>query len=347
MASMGNPVLAIFVSGVLALSGANAALAQAKPAPDSQAGKAPAGQGRFLDDRERGWHWYEVQPEPPPEPDRPEDQPAPAGPPPMSVQWLREEFQRATEAAVENPTRERVEYWAYLKKILLDKSEKFARMAMQVNELNPVLDETIQNPVQTAVRNAVTLDADERTKEVLAQLSRDVGIIYFYKSDCSFCGKQNLSLDGMMRLYGFKVTAVSLDHRPFPTGHFPNWVPDGGQSEKLGVTQTPTLYLYKHPGQMVLLTVGAQSRESLERRVLSSSLRAGWIDQATFERAVLGMERRYFLDKITEPGAIDWSDPSKALEALRALEASAVTEAEMSPDEFYSEEATPWSGGVQ
>jgi conjugal transfer pilus assembly protein TraF len=338
-------MLAIFVSVLLLAAGPQASHAQSKPAPESQAGKAPAGQGRFLDDRERGWHWYEVEPEPEPEP-LPEETP-PAGPPPMSVPWLRAEFERATEAAVENPTRERVEYWAYLKKILLDKSEKFARMAMQVNELNPVLDETIQNPVQTAVRNAVSLDADERTKDVLAQLSQDVGIIYFYKSDCSFCAKQNLALDGLMRLYGFKVTAVSLDHRPFATGHFPDWVPDGGQAAKLGVTQTPTLYLFKPPGQVALLTVGAQSRSSLERRVLSSSLRAGWIDQATFERAVLGMERRYFLDKITEPGAIDWSDPSKALQALKALEESAVVEGELSVDEFYTEEATPWSGGVE
>lgn len=338
-------MLAIFVSALLLAAVPQGAAAQASEVPDSKAGKAPAGQGRFLDDRERGWHWYEVQPEPEREP-LPEDKP-PEGPPPMSVPWLRAEFERATEAAVENPTRERVEYWAYLKKILLDKSEKFARMAMQVNELNPVLDETIQNPVQTAVRTAVSLDADERTKDVLAQLSQDVGIIYFYKSDCSFCAKQNLSLDGLMRLYGFKVTAVSLDRRPFATGHFPDWVPDGGQAAKLGVTQTPTLYLFKPPGQVALLTVGAQSRSSLERRVLSSALRAGWIDQATFERAVLGMERRYFLDKITEPGAIDWSDPAKALQALKALEESAVVEGELSVDEFYTEEATPWSGGVQ
>jgi len=346
MASMGNPMFAIFVSALLVASAMSSARAQSGEAPTSKAGTAPAGQGRFLNDRERGWHWYETQPEPEPEP-KPEDVAASPGPPPMSVAWLRAEFERATEAAVENPTRERVEYWAYLKKILLDKSEKFARMAMQVNELNPVLDETIQNPVQSAVRNAASMDADEKKKEVLARLSSEVGLIYFYKSDCSFCGKQNQALNGLMRLYGFKVTAVSLDHRPFATGHFPDWVPDGGQAQKLGVTQTPTVYLFKPPGQLVLLTVGAQSRSSLERRVLSSSLRAGWIDQPTFETAVLGMERRYFLDKLTSPGAIDWSDPAKALEALKALESSAVSEAELSADEFYTDEASPWSGAAQ
>lgn len=341
-------MLAIFVSAVLAMATSATAFAQAPAAGDaaSKAGQAPAGQGRFLNDRERGWHWYEVEPEPEPEL-KPEELEAQAGPPPMSVAWLREEFTRATEAAVESPTRERVEYWAYLKKILLDKSEKFARMAMQVNELNPVLDETIQNPVNTAVRSAASREADATSKEVLGQLSTQVGLIYFYKSDCTYCAQQNNALDGLMKLHGFKVTAVSLDHRPFNTGHFPDWVPDGGQSQRMGVTQTPTVYLFKPPGQMVLLTVGAQSRSGLERRILSSSLRAGWIDQATFEKAVLGMERRYFLDKITSPGAIDWSDPSKALEALRALESSAVSEADLTQDATYTEEATPWPGAAQ
>lgn len=344
MASMGNPVLAIFVSALLALAGATVAHAQSGTAPESQAGKAPAGQGRFLDDRERGWHWYEVEPEP--EPETEPEPAAPPGPPPMSVPWLREEFSRATEAAVENPTRERVEYWAYLKKILLDKSEKFARMAMEVNQLNPVLDETIQNPVNTAVRNAAAQEADTKTREVLQTLSRDVGLIYFYKSDCTYCAQQNKSLDSLMRLHGFRVTAVSLDHQPFPTGHFPDWVPDGGQAMRLGVTQTPTLYLFKAPGQMVLLTVGAQSREALERRILASSLRAGWIDEPTYQTAVLGMERRYFLDRITQPGAIDWSDPAKALEALRALESAARPEFDAAEFEADSEQATPWSGVV-
>lgn len=347
MASMGNPMLAIFVSAVLATATAMApaALAQSQSGTESKAGQAPAGQGRFLDDRERGWHWYEVLPEPKPElkPEEPEAK----GPPPMSVAWLREEFTRATEAAVENPTRERVEYWAYLKKILLDKSEKFARMAIQVNEINPVLDETIQNPVNTAVRSAASREAAATSKEVLAQLAAQVGLIYFYKSDCTYCAQQNNALDGLMRLHGFKVTAVSLDHRPFNSGHFPDWVPDGGQSQRMGVTQTPTLYLFKPPGQMVLLTVGAQSASSLERRILSSSLRAGWIDQTTFEKAVLGMERRYFLDKITSPGTIDWSDPAKALEALRALESSAISEADLTQDATHTDQATPWSGGAQ
>jgi conjugal transfer pilus assembly protein TraF len=331
-------MLAIVISALLVLPGG----AEAQEAT-SGAGKPPAGKERFLNDRERGWHWYEVEPE---EVETPEQMPE-TGPPPMSVPWLRAEFEKATEAAVENPTRERVEYWAYLKKILLDKSEKFARMAMQVNEVNPVLDETIQNPVQTAVRNAASLDAKEKSDEVLTSLSQQVGLIYFYKSDCSFCGKQNDALDTLMRLYGFRVTAVSLDRRQFPTGHFPDWIPDGGQAAKLGVNQTPTLYLFKPPGQMVLLSVGAQSTSSLESRILSSAKRANWIDEATFERAVLGMERRYFLDKITAPGAIDWSDPSKALEALKAVESSAAVDADLGDQGFETNEATPWTGEAQ
>lgn len=345
MASMGNPVLAIFVSAALLMPLTAAGQTSPSPAPDPQAGKAPAGQGRFLDDRERGWHWYEVEPEPEPEPKPPETE-AQAGPPPMSVAWLREEFSRATEAAVENPTRERVEYWAYLKKILLDKSEKFARMAMEVNQLNPVLDETIQNPVNTSVRSAAARQAEATSREVLEQLSQEVGLVYFYKSDCTYCAQQNNALDTLARLHGFKITAVALDRRPFATGHFPDWVPDGGQAARLGVTQTPTIYLFRAPGQMVLLNVGAQSRTTLERRILSSSLRAGWIDESTYQRAVLGMERRYFLDKITEPGAIDWSDPVKALEALRSLEEAAVPELDASEMGMQSDQATPWSGVV-
>lgn len=354
---MGNPVLAISLFAALVL-GAGRTHAQApppsgpqsspsSPAPASGQGQRPAGQGRFLNDRERGWHWYEVEPDPPEKPPEPEVAPAPAGPPPMSVPWLREEFKTATESAVENPTRENVEYWAYLKKILLDKSEKFAQMAMQVNELNPVLDETIQNPVQSATRNVAASQAKSNTRDILEKLAGEVGLIYFYKSDCSFCAQQNKSLDVLMRMHGFNVTAVSLDHKPFPSGEFPNWVPNSGQAQMLGVDQTPTLYLFKPPNQMVRLTVGNQVTSAMERRILNTAHRSGWIDKASFEKAVLGMERRFFLDKLTAPDGINWDDKAQALDALRALEGSALEESNLDPTQLGTQQGTPWDGAGQ
>lgn len=291
--------------------------------------KADAAETRFTQDRERGWHWYEQQPDPPkpeaPKPPAPDAQPTDA-PPVMSARWLRQEFEKATEAAISEPTMQNMEYWAYLKKLMLDKSERFADMAMLVTQLNPTLDETIENPVGSMAVRARRDISSRAKQETLKELAQVTSIVYFHRDDCAYCKRMAPVMTRLMKETGVVVTAVAVDGVPVSPEVATSWIPDQGQARMLGVTSTPTLYLFgaREDGEreLVRLSIGASTFTDLTTKMLQTARRNDWITQQQLEVALLGAEKRLFLDRVNS--SIDWSNPGSALEGLKALDDVAV-----------------------
>ena len=277
-------------------------------------------EGHYYGDRERGWFWYEVDPDLPPPPEEQEFAPGQGTPEeaakPMTVEWLKKEMEEAKIRGINNPTRENVEYYAYLEKIMLDMSEKFALMRQQVTMVNPSLDETIDNPTTMISKRARSEVKNSEQERILSDIAKDVGIYYFFKSDCPYCRKQNIPLREMTKRYGFHVLGVSIDGLPMPDDIIKTWTPDRGQAAKLEVQATPTLYLVKPPNEVVLVTTGVQTLPGLIRRVLQVSHAQGWIEDATFDKAMRGLPRRFFVDAL-EDEDVDWDDPVAALDAMR------------------------------
>lgn len=292
---------------------------------DPTAKRKTRGEGvgqRYYEDRERGWYWFEE------DPDRIElepieDVPAVPGTPttkelkPLSVEWLQVELEKARIIAIDNPTRENVEYYGYLEKISMDKAEKFALMRQQVAMVNPGLDETIDNPVTTIARTARRDQQDSEQSRILKDLAKTIGIYYFFKSDCPYCAKQNFTLNEVRKRYGFSVLAISIDGAPMPDGVFDQWVPDRGQAQMLNIQSTPTLYMVRPPNEVVQLSVGVQTLAGLEKRLLQVSRANEWIDEETFEKAMRGLPRQFLVDALEDMEGIDWSDPAQAMNALR------------------------------
>jgi|GEM_PF-441610 len=277
---------------------------------------------RYYDDRERGWHFFEE------DPDRQEQEPMlppiegveqtpPTGPAPFSVEWLRVEMEEAKVKAIDEPTRENIEYYSYLEKVAMDKAEKFALMRQQVSMVNPGLDETIDNPVTTIARTARRDEQSSEQTRILEDLARNVGIYYFFKSTCEYCAKQNIPLLEMKKRFGFSILPISVDGLPMPDGVFNEWTPDQGQAAMLSIDSTPTLYMVRPPNEVVLLSVGVQTSQGLEKRLLQVAHANKWIDQETFEKAMRGLPRRFLVDAIQDMGAVNWDDPKAALDALR------------------------------
>jgi len=289
-------------------------------APTSQT--RGVGQKGWNHDRERGWHWYESDPNPPAVPPVPPPQTAPASPAtsehaPLSVFWLQEKLEESRIAAIDNPTRENVEFYVYLQKIAMDKAEKFAIMSQQVALVNPDLDESYDNPTSTFVRRA-RLDArDSEQQRVLRALAEEVGIYYFYRSDCAYCARQNPILKRLEAEYGLRILPIAIDHLPSHDGAFPNWIPDQGQAQALGVTVTPTLYLFRPPNEAAFLAAGLQSETQLIKRLFQVAEASGWLPREDMEKAMRGMPREFLLDAVQDLDDVDWSDPNQALEALR------------------------------
>lgn len=292
------------------------------------------GEGSYYKDRERGYYFYEEDPE---AAKRQREQ-APTvtiSPPsqqhePMSVKWLQEKLEETRIAAIDNPTRENVELYVYLQKISMDKAEKFALMSQQVAMINPDLDESMQNPTTTYARGARMRAQEGEQERVMRQVAETTGIYYFFKSDCEYCAKQNATLTALVEQYGFHVLPISVDHAGMPGGAFPSWVPDRGQAAKLGITATPTLYLFHPPNEVAFLSAGLQTEGQLRKRILQVSNANGWLSKEDLEKALRGLPRDFLVDAVQDLGEVDWTNPSSALEALRYASQKGVERAKAS-----------------
>jgi len=280
------------------------------------------GQKGWQHDRERGWHWYESDPNARPvvpvQPPQGGSSAPKSEPEPLSVLWLQQKLEETRIAAIDNPTRENVEYYIYLQKMAMDKAEKFAIMSQQVAMVNPDLDESYENPTSTFVRRARLDTRDGEQRRVLRTLAEDVGIFYFYRSDCAYCARQNPILKRMEAEHGLHILPISIDHLPSHDGAFPNWQPDEGQAQALGVNVTPTMYLFRPlTHEAVFLAAGLQSEPQLIKRIFQVAEANGWLSREEMEKAMRGMPREFLLDAVQDLEDVDWSDPNRALEALR------------------------------
>lgn len=295
---------------------------------------AGVGEGSYYNDRQRGYYWYETDPNPPPAPQPSAPQPvaqtkANPEPEPLSVVWLQKKLEETRVAAIDNPTRENVELYVYLQKIAMDKAEKFALMSQQVSLINPALDESYENPTTTFARKARLQAQESEQGRVLKDLAGKVGIYYFFKSDCPYCAKQNITLQALANDYGYPVLPVSIDHQGMPDGSFKDWVPDRGQAQQLGISATPTLYLFHPPNEVVFLSAGLQTEGQLHKRILQVSEANGWLSKADLEKALRGLPREFLVDAVHDLGEIDWSNPQEALEALRYASRRGVEKAQL------------------
>lgn len=342
-----NPCLALVASAALLLCGAPfTAQAQQpstiQPKPTTQDG------GRYSR-AEEGWFWYQAEPEPveptpelPPEPTAQESKADQAKPIPFSAEWIAQQLEETRIVAIDDPTKDNMERYLLLQKLAMDKSEQFALAHRQYATLNPGIDETIQNPVGGTSRMSMTRAQEEGMTEVVKQIGNDVGIWYFFSSECQFCHQQNPVVNILTESMNMSVLPISLDARSSADGALPNWRPDRGQAEMLGVLGTPTMYLV-HPetNRVLLLSSGVRTLPDLQRRIVEIAKAEEWISQNDYDRAMRGLPRRFITDGLDLEGEIE-DDPDLILAMLReAAMHGQVQESQI--DEIDSSTMTPWA----
>ena len=265
-------------------------------APPALAQDAPPGSGRA----DRGWHFYDDPPpaKPKPKPKAPQPQPAPATTPaPLSAQWLRENMDTYRDRAIDSPTRENVELYAYMQRLAMDKAERFADM-MEVVSTEPALDEKARSPITAYQLEASRGVQNEAEQRVIARLNAEgIGIWYFFRSDCPYCAKQDPVLERFTAQSGMTILPVSVDGLPLVSGAFPNFVPDAGQAARMQVNVTPTLVLANpRTGEMVKFSEGLKTQDEIQDRILLTAHDHGWISDTEYDDATRGMPKRYLTD---------------------------------------------------
>ena len=262
----------------------------------------PEASGSFqhYSDKARGWFWKE---KPPPEPELPAPPPPliptaavaaaapasaasapPAGPKPLSSAWIKENLPKYLDAAIDDPTPDKVSAYHYLQKYAMDASERFANVYQRVSLSDPNLDGTVSRPTWNQAGFALDDAAEKETARTLRALSKDFGIWFFFRSDCEACHIALPALQGFAFKYGFTVYPISIDGKSMPNSPFKDFKVDKGQAQRLGVQFTPAIYLVRPPSTFISISQGLVSATELETRVVELGTQAGVIPEEQYRR---------------------------------------------------------------
>ena len=167
---------------------------------------------------------------------------------------------------------------------MMDKASRFTDTMQVVVASNPELDENTRRPLATFAANQQNRIAQEAKQEVLASLSAEVGLLFFYRADCQYCHIQAPILSTFGREFGVAIKAVSLDGQPLAGSDFSaDYTVDHGQAETLGVTSTPALYLIRpRTAEIKPISHGVLSFAEIGERVLLQARLAGWIHESVY-----------------------------------------------------------------
>lgn len=219
-------------------------------------------------DPERGFNWY--PPDAPPRKSQKSAQKPKSIKEMTTMEDLQKELSRLKDTAVMKPTPENVRTYLEAQTYVMDKGSMFADVARRVVWTTPSVDYNNRSPVA----NYALLEKKDirriQQEQTMADLSRDYGLMFFFKSDCEYCHAQAPILQLLERNYGMAILPVSLDGKALP--QYPHAKADNGISLKVsngaGIEVTPTLYLvHRQSRQAVLIGTGALALEEIVERI--------------------------------------------------------------------------------
>ena len=244
----------------------------------------------FYDEKARGWFWKEKMPEPrhspePETPKAPEPPPSrPSSPPadePLSSAWFRAHLGTIRDAALDDPTPEKVRQYFLLQKVLLDKAERFAETARSVVFQDPALDERAHH-ASTPSGLALEHQAQHHARQTeLVLIGKKAGLLFVFRSDCRYCHLMAPLISELSLRTGIRLYAVSLDGGALPGIPKESISSDPGWGQQLHLTVTPALFLMGPSDGIHPVLEGSSSLVELEERIIAAGRTTGLIPNPT------------------------------------------------------------------
>lgn len=183
---------------------------------------------------------------------------------------VEKEVNRLRELAVFEPSSENVLTYLRAQEYVLSKSSTFADTARRVVWQNPDVDYNNKNPVANYSQMSKKERMNEKRNDVVADIAKTHGLVFFFKSDCPYCHDMAPVLRALENQYGVQVMAVSMDGGVVPG--FPNPRRDNGISKFVsngeGITTVPALYLVANQTKTVTsLGTGALAMDEITERI--------------------------------------------------------------------------------
>ncbi|MFC5510404.1 conjugal transfer protein TraF [Massilia jejuensis] len=164
----------------------------------------------------------------------------------VDVKWLQENYKLLEERAIDDPTDENVAAYLYVRRIAMDKSQRFSEKVSEVTNTDPLLNENNRIPYASAgaqsIRSANRLAQEQATRE----LATAGGLVVFVDGSCRFCAMQMPIVSALRAQYGMEALVVSLDGKR-PRGYSGPLVRDNGLYRKLDLKLTPSVVYVHRP----------------------------------------------------------------------------------------------------
>lgn len=185
---------------------------------------------------------------PPPGPQATQAKPQESKEQTVDVRWLRENYPLLEERAINSPTEENVSAYLYVRRIVMDKSQRFSNKVMEVTNADPLINENSRIPIASAGALSVRNAKYSAQKKAVIELSQAGGLIVFVDGTCRFCAMQMPILSDLKREYNMDALIISLDGKR-PAGYDGPIVRDNGLFSKLSLKLTPSVvYVHKPRG---------------------------------------------------------------------------------------------------
>lgn len=233
----------------------------------------------FYKGRARGWHWYETKPKEE-EKENIENEKIDKNPedtsklsPTEIINNIKKDTEAKLHKAIITPTEENIIAYIKAQEKIGDSSEKFAKVWQKVIYKNPILDRTLKYPISNNALHLARKDDLELKREKIRELSKEYGLMFFFRGDCKYCQGFATIVQNFSKLYNWDLMPIQIGTVTLP--EFKNATHDNGVSEKLGITTVPAL-IAVHPktGNMIPLAFGYVSEDEIEDRIDNLVVRA-------------------------------------------------------------------------
>jgi conjugal transfer pilus assembly protein TraF len=180
-------------------------------------------------------------------------------------QW-RAELKRREDVMVMNPTERNIKDYLTIWQLTQEKGALLADNWRRVVWQNPEFDYSLKRP---ANNSAIKLYDDQHLEtqdKTLRALSKEHGLIFFFRSDCQYCHAMAPTLKMLSKQYGIEVLGVSIDGKGLPD--FPNPKDGRAQAAKWGVERVPALFIgAKKTGDKAPIGFGMMALSEIINRI--------------------------------------------------------------------------------
>lgn len=213
------------------------------------------------------------------------------GPQPGSAKWIRKKFPELRYKALDNPSQENIKTYVMVRRLMMDKAERFAKALKEYQKKTPILSTSWRRPAGTLGHRSSKKRYKSARKGIFQSLGSRAGLVVWYRGDCRPC-KQQLTPLGLMRerYPDLPIALASLDGSPPPESPY-DWEWFDARKrypEKVDqVERLPAIWLVAPNQKPTTAPVSHRltDLEDIRQGIVDAAGKLGVIDKTTWRQA--------------------------------------------------------------